>query len=150
MTRALYLMSAAAVALLLPAVASAAPKHPHLHHAVHDIRQAIAEIEGANHTHFNRLKVEAIRDLKHALAETDKALAAIGDPVPPNFKVNPDHYRDYKDHKHLRRAEHAIDLAIKELKASEHFGDKKDHKEKAVHALQVAHKHVVQLIKAIK
>lgn len=146
----LFLVPALAVALALPGQALAAPKHPHLHHAIHDIKQAIAEIEGANHTHFAKLKAEAIKDLKHALVETDKALAAIGDPVPPNFKINPDHYKDYKDHKHLRRAEHAIDLAIKELKASEHFKQHKTHQENAIKALHAAHKHVADLIKLIK
>lgn len=147
MFRTLFLLPAAA--LLLPAAATAAPKHPHLHHAVHDIRQAIAEIEGATHTKFAKLKAEAIKDLKHALLQVDLALVAVGDPFPKNFQVNPDHYADYKDHKHLRRADIAIHLAIKELRESEHFADKKDHMEKAIKALEAAHQQVRLLVKAI-
>ena len=90
---------------------------------------------------------QAIKDLKFAAIQIEKALEAVGDPFPANFKPNPDFYKDFRDHKHLRRCEIAIDIAIKELKESNaKFGD---HKAKAIDALRAAHVQVAKCIKEI-
>ncbi|WP_020470611.1 hypothetical protein [Zavarzinella formosa] len=144
------LLSLAAIAALIglfsPGRASADPVHHKLHAALHDIKESISELEGAKHN-FGGHKEQALKDLKFAAIQVEKALAAVHDPFPVGYKPNPDHYKDFRDHKHLRHAEHSITAAIIELKESKaNFGD---HKEHAIKALEVAHIQVKKCIQHI-
>ena len=151
MFRYLLLVPTVALAgLLFPSQATAAPPtHPHLHHALHDLKNAVSELEGAGHN-FGGHKEQALKDLKYAVEQIEKALIAVKDPYQKAFKPKADIYKDYKDHRHLRHAEISIDEAIAELKESKHFGDFKEHKEKAIEALRAAHVQVKDCIKHIK
>jgi predicted nucleic acid-binding Zn-ribbon protein len=146
--RSLFLIPAALFAgLLLPGRASAAaPTHPHLHHALHDLKGAVSELEGAGHNYGGH-KEQALKDLKIAVIQIEKALAAVGDPYRKDFRPKADIYKDYKDHRHLRQSEHSIGAAIEELRESKHFSDAKDHKEKAIEALKAAHAQVKDCIR---
>jgi hypothetical protein len=123
--------------LFMPgAVRAAEVKHPHMHHVLYDIKEAIKELQDAS-SDFGGYKGPGIVALKVAAEEVEKLLGAVKDPVPADYKPDPRHTSAYKDLKHLRHAEVQIEAALKELKASQVEGIG-EHKERAIKALEQA------------
>jgi hypothetical protein len=147
MYRFLTLPTAAALLLLFgPGRACAEPKHPHLHHALHEMREAHKELKEARHD-FGGHREKALEALDAAIRQTEKALEAAGDPF-KGFSPKKGTYSAYKNHPHLRHSAHVISEAIKELREAKHdFGG---HREKAIKDLEFAHAHVEKCIEHIK
>lgn len=146
MSRPLLLAAAvAALGLLVPGRAAAEPKHPHLHHALFEMREAHKDLKEAKHN-FGGHREKALGALDAAIHQTEKALTGAGDP----FKgFTPGKiYGGYKNHPHLRHALHEMRAAHKELKEAKHdFGG---HRKKAIADLDVAIAQVEKCIDHIK
>ena len=124
----------AALALLVPNRAAADPKHPHMHHALHEMREAHKELKETKHE-FGGHREKALKDLDEAIRQTEKALAGAGDPF-KGFTPEKGTYDKYKNYHHLRHALHKMREAHKELKEAAHnFGG---HREKALKDLDEA------------
>jgi L-lactate utilization protein LutB len=143
-----WLLAAAAVAALVvfaPMRVSAEPKHRHLHHALHEMREAHKELKEAKHN-FGGHREKALDALDGAIRQTEKALESAGDP----FKgFTPGKiYGGYKNHPHLRHSLHEMREARTELKEAKHnFGG---HREKAIKDLNVAIDQVEKCIAQLK
>ncbi len=125
---------AIAIGLLASGRAVAEPKHPHLHHALYEMREADKELTKSTND-FGGHKAAAQAALRDAIVETENALAAAGDPY-KDYQPAQGIYADYNNHPHLRHALHEMRLAHKELKEAGHnFGG---HKQKAMKDLDVA------------
>lgn len=144
-TLALFL-TAAALGLFAAVRASAEPKHPHLHHALYEMKEAHKELKEAGHN-FGGHKEKALEALDAAIRQTERALEAVGDPY-KSFVPPPDLYSKYKNHQHLRHSLVAMREARTELKEAKHdFGG---HREKAVHDIDAAIEQVEKCIKEIR
>lgn len=128
-----------------PAQGGVAKKHhhPHMHHALHELKEARHELKGAGHD-FGGHREKALLAIEDAIRQIEVALASAGDPV-KKHKHNPDHYKKYTHHPHLHHAIHELKEARVELKeASHNFGG---HREAALRDVNVA---IVQLELALK
>jgi hypothetical protein len=130
--------------LLAPGGAAAEPKHPHIHRALFEMREAHRELKEANHN-FGGHRDEALEALDVGIKQLEKALELSGDAykgfVPPKGL-----YDDYKNHPHLRHSLVEMREALKELKEAAHnFGG---HRERAVGALEVAIKETEKCVQA--
>jgi hypothetical protein len=143
-SRFLTLASAvAALALLAPSTASAQPKHPRLHHAIHELQEARAELLAAKHT-FGGHRKRAIHDINAAIKQLHLCLKVVGDPY-GRFEPPAGIYEKYKNHRHLRHSLHELREARAYLrKAPPIF---KGHKAKAIKDIDAA---VVQIRLCIK
>ena len=132
---------------LLPSGSAAAePKHPHLHHALYEMREADKELTKTTFD-FHDSKAIAQTALHKAIVETEKALAAAGDPY-RDYQPAQGIYADYNNHPHLRHALHEMRLAHQELKETSHnFGG---HKQKAMKDLDVATTEVQKCVDQMK
>src|SRR2546429_268632 len=133
MFRLLVLTAAAgALALLAPNRVWAEPKHRHLHHALHELREAHKELKDASHD-FGGHREKALKDINTAIEQVEKALEAAGDPF-KGFSPDKGIYKDYKNHPHLRHVHHQLNEAHKEMKEAKHdFGG---HRDKALSAIE--------------
>ena len=135
-----------ALGLLAAGRASAEPKHPHMHRALHEMREAHKELKEARHD-FGGHREKALEALDAAIKETIKALEAVGDEF-KGWTPKKGAYDGYKNHPHLRHALHEMREAHKQLKeASNNFGG---HKEKALKDLDLAIRQVEKCIEHIK
>jgi hypothetical protein len=145
------LLSRITVALLaLVAPASSAlvraddgPLHPHMHHAVHELRETRTELKEAAHD-FGGHKEKALKAVDAALVQMEAALKDGRDPFRP-VKVDADEYKKFEFHPHLHRAIHELKEARVELKEAKHdFGG---HRERAIKDVDYA---IEQLELALK
>jgi hypothetical protein len=146
MSRLSYLACAAALALAAlagTALALDAPRHPHLHHALYEMREARTELKEAAHD-FGGHRVKALAALDTAIKQLDVALKGAGDDY-RSADPGRDVYRRYANHPHIRHALVEIKAARTELQEAKHnFGG---HRRQAVLALDAA---IEQLEKALK
>ena len=134
MTRPAILTAAVAVVALVPLAWSAPPKHPHMHHALFEMREAHKELKAANHN-FGGHREKALEALDAAAKQTEIALIAAGDPFGV-FTPPPDIYRGYKNAPHLRHSVVEMREALKEMRGAGHdFGG---HREKAIKDIEAA------------
>ncbi len=139
-------VAAAAVCLLTPARVLAEPKHPHLHHALFEMREASQELSEVSHD-FHGHRDRAIAALDAAVRHTEAGLAAVGDPF-DGYTPDKGLYERYDNHPHLRQSLAEMRDAQKALKAASHnFGG---HRAKAIEALDVAIKQVQKCIQFAK
>jgi hypothetical protein len=122
------------LALFVPGRAMAQPKHPFLHHAIYEMRQAQDELKKTPNV-FEGHKEKALEALAAAITQTEKALESVGDPY-KGFTPKKEIYADYKNFPHLR---HSL-VSLKEARtalanAKEDFGG---HRDKAIKDIDVA------------
>jgi hypothetical protein len=142
----LLIPTVAIFALVTPERASAEPKHPHIHHALYEMREAIVELKDARHD-FAGHREKAIHALHEAIKQTEKALEGAGDPY-KGFLPARTIYKEYMNHHHLRHAQVEMREALKQLREAKHdFGG---HREKAIKDLEVALIQVEKCIDNIK
>src|ERR1700733_8080726 len=108
----------AALTLLLPGRAAAEPKHPYMHRALHEMREAHKELKEAKHD-FGGHREQALRDLDAAIRQTEKALEAVGGPF-KGWVPEKGVYDKYKTHPHLHHALHEMREAHKKMKEADH------------------------------
>jgi hypothetical protein len=139
------LMAALAAGLLFPGLSLGGGKpHPHIHHALFELREARSELKAAGHN-FGGHRREAIRDIDSAVGQLEKALKFSGDKRP--FKGNPkaEVYKKYATYPHIRHAVVELKETVSELKAASHnYGG---HRQRALDATRAA---ITQLEVCIK
>ena len=119
------------------------PRHPHIHHAVHELKETRVELKEAKHD-FGGHREKALKAVDAALVQLELALKEGGDPFRA-VKVNPELYKKFEHHPHMHRALHELKEARVELKEAKHdFGG---HREKALRDVDFA---IEQLELALK
>src|SRR5438105_2303867 len=86
-----------------PGSLAGGPKHPHLHHALRELREARTELKEAAHD-FGGHRVKALAGLNAAIKQIDEALKASGDNIKGAGKLDPDRYKKYTHHPHIHHA----------------------------------------------
>ena len=95
-----------------------AQKHPHMHHALHELKQAREELKEAAHD-FGGHRVMALKSVDAAIHQIELALKGAGDSY-KGAKGNPDQYKKYSNHPHIRHAIHELKETRTELKNAAH------------------------------
>jgi hypothetical protein len=97
-------------------------KHPHMHHALRELREARTELKEAKHE-FGGHRVKALEGLDAAIKQIDEALKAAGDNIKGAGKFDNKVYKKYSRHPHIHHAIHELKEARTELKEAKHdFG----------------------------
>ena len=135
--------SARAVALAFTPGNRAEAGHPHLHHAVYELRLAHEELEKAGHN-FNGHKQKSMQAIEAAYRQIEKCLEAAGDPYRSDFAAPAGIYKKYRNHFHLRHS--LVDCEARtDMKAA--VGNFGGHKQPALDAINVA---IAQVEKCIE
>ena len=130
--------------LCVMGAAQAAPKHPRMHAALHELKESRIELKEAAHD-FGGHREKALKDVDHAIKQIEEALEAAGDKYVAGKGPGKDAYKKYEHHHHIHHAIHELKEARKELKEAAHnFGG---HREKALEAVDHA---IKQLELALK
>ncbi len=94
-----------------PARAADESGHHHIHHALHELKEAKKELLESPHD-FAGHREAAVKAIDAAILSLDSLLAALGEkPITP--KIGADVYKKYDHHPHLHHA-------IEELRAAHH------------------------------
>jgi hypothetical protein len=118
--------------------------HPHMHHALRELREARTELKEANHD-FGGHREKALKGVDAAITQIDEALRAAGDTIKGAGKFDTGIYKKYEHHPHIHHAIHELREARTELKDAKHdFGG---HREKALRDVNYA---IEQLELALK
>lgn len=128
----------------LGAGAQNSPRHPHMHHALHELREARTELKEAAHD-FGGHRVMALEAVDFAIKQLDIALKGANDNIKGTGKRDPDLYKKYSFHPHIHHAIHELKEARRELKEAKHDFD--GHRADALRAVDAA---IVQLELALK
>ena len=125
--------------------AKSGPKHPNLHHALNELREANQELKGAAHD-FGGHRVKATKDIHQAIDAIEDALRAAGDPYKGKIHRDANDYKKYKHHPHIHHALHDLHEAERELQNANHnFGGKREKAlsevNQAIHQLNLVLKH---------
>jgi esterase/lipase superfamily enzyme len=127
-----------------PASAQENVRHPHMHHALRELRETRIELKEAAHD-FGGHRAKALEAVDVAIGQIDKALRAAGDNIKGAGKVDPGIYKKYTHHPHLHHAIHELREARTELQDAKHdFGG---HRAKALRDVDYA---IEQLELALK
>ena len=119
------------------------PKHPHMHHALHELKETRTELKEAKHD-FGGHREKALLAVDAAIKQIKIALKDSGDEY-QGAKPDKDVYKEYKHHPHLHHAIHELKEARTELKEAKHnFGG---HREAALKDVDYA---IEQLELALK
>jgi hypothetical protein len=129
--------------LLMPNRAAAEPHNPRLHHALYEMKEAYKQLQVAG-DQFHGHKDSAMKGLDAAIRQTEKALAAVGDPY-VGFTPPAGIYRGYANYAHIRHSLVVMNEARNELKNAPH--DFKGHRDLAVHYLDYA---ILEIDKCLK
>jgi hypothetical protein len=136
-------LALAAPATVVRADRDDGPKHPHMHHALHELKEVRVELKEAAHD-FGGHREKALKATDAAIKQIELALKEGGDPF-KGVKVDPEHYKKFEHHPHLHRAIHELKEARTELKEAKHdFGG---HREQALKDVNYA---IEQLELALK
>jgi hypothetical protein len=128
----------------LPGALAGGAKHPHMHRALHELREARTELKEASHD-FGGHRVKALEAVNAAIKEIDAGLKAVGDNIKGAGKPAADIYKKYTHHPHIHHAIHELRAAHTQLKEAKHnFGG---HREAALRDIHVA---IEQLELALK
>jgi hypothetical protein len=98
------------------------PRHPHMHHALRELREARTELKEASHD-FGGHRVKALEAVDAAIKQIDTALKGAKDTIKTPLKVDADIYKKYKHHPHIHHAIHELKEARTELKEAKHDFD---------------------------
>jgi hypothetical protein len=119
------------------------PRHPHMHHALHELKETRIELKEAAHD-FGGHREKALKAVDAAIIQIEIALKEAGDPFKA-LKVDAAHYKKYDHHPHIHRAIAELKETRVELKEAKHdFGG---HREKALKDVNYA---IEQLELALK
>jgi len=119
------------------------PHHPHMHHALHELKEARVELKEAAHD-FGGHREKALKAVDAAIIQIEKALVGAGDNIKVG-KLDKDVYKKYEHHPHIHHAIHELKEARHELKEAKHdFGG---HQEAALRDVNYA---IEQLELALK
>jgi len=143
--RLLFVAPLAAIALwAAPAPAQERVKHPHLHEALAELREARKELQTTGDNWPPGLKDQAFSAIDDAIKSIKVVLNVKGDDF-RGLDRNPDYYKQYKDHPRLRSALHDLREARRELEdAKADFGL---YREQAIGDLDVACGSIVLLMR---
>lgn len=124
-------------------VRAQADKHPHMHHALFELRETRTQLKEASHD-FGGHREKALKAVDAAIRQLDLALRYKGDTIKAPGR-DKDRYKKYPNHPHIRHAIHELKEARRELKESSHdFGG---HRERALRDVNYA---IEQLELALK
>jgi hypothetical protein len=123
--------------------AALAPKYPRMHESLYELKEVRTQLKEAGHD-FGGHRVKALAAVDEAVVQIERALNAVGDSY-GGFKVDPERYRTYPNHPHIRHALAILRDTRVELKEAAH--DFKGHREKALEAVNYA---IEQLELALK
>jgi hypothetical protein len=138
------LLTAGAACLFSSSARAVQKPHPHIHHALYELREARAELRSAAHD-FGGHRKAALLAINTAIGQLEKALKYSGDKRP--FKGDPkaDYYKKYRTYPHIRHAIHELRETVAELKAASHnYGG---HRKKALEESRAAIKQLQLCIK---
>lgn len=144
----LLLLIGTAVLLTAPAEGQTKKKkkgvhHPHIHHALHELREARTVLKAAPHNYGGH-REKALIAINDAIRQLDLALRATGDNI-KGINADRDRYKKYANHPRLRHALHELREARAELKNAAHnYGG---HRKRALHDVNVA---ITQIELALK
>ncbi len=100
--------------------------HPHLHHALNELKESQKELRGAKGNFGGHLD-KALKDIRQAIDAIEDALQSAGDPFKGKVQRDANDYKKYAHHPHIHHALHDLREAKMELKnASHNFGGKRD------------------------
>ena len=135
---------AVAAVWVAPAPAQEPIRHPRLHEALGELREARRELEAAGDKWPPGLKDQARSAIDGAIKSIKVILNVKGDDF-RGLDRNPDYYKQYKDHPRLRSALHDLREAHDELrKAKDDFGL---HREQALGDVEIAMGSIVLLMR---
>ena len=121
-------------------------KHPHMHHALHELKQSREELKEAAHN-FGGHREKALKAVDAAIHQIEVALKAAGDPY-KGGKVGNEEYKKYAHHPHIHHAIHELKEARAELKNAAHnFGG---HREAALRDVNLAIEQLELALKSVK
>ncbi len=129
-----FALGLALCALAWSSAAEAAQKHPKLHRAVFEMRQAHIELESAGYD-FGGHRARAQQALRAAYEETELALKAVGEPY-EGFEPPPNLYGPYANYPHLRHAKVEMGEAKKALEQA--VGPFEGHRLRAIGDIKAA------------
>jgi hypothetical protein len=136
-----FVLTGVAVGFLIlgvPQSAQAQPRHHRLHVALHELREARAELLAAKHK-WGGHREKAIEGIDGSIRNIEAALRARGDNVKgiaPGAEV----YKKYKRYPHIHHAIDAVQLARTEmLEAKHNWGG---HRDAAIRDMDFALKHL--------
>jgi len=107
--------------LMVPSVARAEPRHPHMQNALYELKEARLELKQAAHD-FGGHREAALKAVDTAIAQIEIALGAVGEKV-TDVTVDRESYRKYDYHPHINRSIYELREVRAELKDARHdFG----------------------------
>ena len=142
----LRLVAPLAVVILGAGLAGAQDRvaHPRLHEALAELREARKELQASTDNYPPGLKEQALTAVDNAAKSIKVILNVKGDDF-RGLDRNPDFYRQYKDHPHLRAALNDLREAHDELRKSK--ADFGHYREQAVGDLEIAMGSIVLLMR---
>ncbi len=118
--------------------------HPHIHHALYELREARSELKSAARK-FGGHRKAALNEVQGAIDQLKKALEYSGDKRPYKGDPKAEYYKKYVNYPHIRHAVHELKATVTEMKeASHNYGG---HREKALVQTQAA---ITELEKCIE
>jgi hypothetical protein len=130
-SKALFVLPVFATWLVAPNAVRAEPKHPHMHQALHELKECRAELKEAAHD-FGGHREEALKATDAAIKQLEIALDAAGDKF-TEVKVPKDAYKEFPNHPHIHRALQGLKACRTELKEAKHdFGGHREQAHKDV------------------
>jgi F0F1-type ATP synthase membrane subunit b/b' len=120
-------------------------EHRHIHHAIHELREAKVELQEAKHD-FGGHREQALKAVEAALFQLKECLVGAKDPF-DSVKVDKDIYKKHENHPHIHEAIHELKDARTQLKEAKHdFGGHREQAIKdidyAIEQLEICLKHV--------
>ena len=119
-------------------------RHPRLHEALAELREARKELEAARDNWPPGLKGQALNAIDEAAKSIKVILGVRGDDF-RGLDRNPDYYKRYRDHPRLRSALHDLREARRELEDAK--ADFRDYRERGLDDLDVATGSIVVLLR---
>jgi hypothetical protein len=115
--RAAIVLPALFIWLAIPGMSRAEEgPHHHLHHAIHELKEAKVELLEAKHD-FGGHRERAIKAIDVAILQLDRLLVAAGEKyISP--RVDAELYKKYDHHPHMQHAIHELREAHRQIKES--------------------------------
>ncbi len=120
-------------------------EHIHIHHALHECKEARVELKDASHD-FGGHREEALKAVDAAITQLDLCLTSAKDPF-LKLTIDKDIYKEHKNHPHIRESIKELKEARVQLKEAKHdFGGHREQALKdvdfAIEQLEICLKHL--------